>query len=258
MTLGSSRSGRYLLVAAVLTTALCVSFLAAQRGPAAGALPRLPDGKPDLQGIWQSDGKAAADVQPFAEGQQIPYKPGAEAKKRQNFADRAKSDPLNSCFMPGVPRIMYLDHPYQIFQAKDHIAFTFEWSSVFRLIYTTTKASPHPGIDSWMGDSRGRWEGNTLVVDVIGSNDRTWFDQAGNYHSDKMHVTERYTLTDPDTIRYEATITDPEVFTRPWKISFPIHRVKNKSRVLEYQCQAEKEEKNGDFERDTRTWYPKR
>jgi hypothetical protein len=234
-----------------------VSLLAAQRGPAP-TIPRLPDGKPDLHGIWQSDGKPAVDVQPFVEGGQIPYKTGADAKKRQNFADRAKADPLNSCFMPGVPRIMYLEHPYQIFQAKDHIAFTFEWSSVFRLIYTTTKASPHPGIDSWMGDSRGHWEGDTLVVEVIGSNDRTWFDQAGNYHSDKMRVTERYTLTDADTMRYEATITDPEVFSRPWKISFPIRRIKGKSRALEFQCQAEKEEKNGDFEREQRTWYPKR
>ena len=109
-----------------------------------------------------------------------------------------------------------------------------------------------------MGDSRGHWEGDTLVVDVIGNNDRTWFDLAGNYHSDKMRVTERYTLTDADTIRYEATVTDPEIFTRPWKISFPIHRVKNKVRVLEYQCQATKEEKSGDWERDPRTWYPKR
>ena len=258
MTLGFSKSGRHLLLSGILLAVCGVSFFAAQRGPAPVALPRLADGKPNLQGIWQSDGKPAADVQPFVEGGQIPYKPGAEAKKRENFADRAKSDPLNSCFMPGVPRIMYLDHPFQIFQAKDHIAFTFEWSSVFRLIYTTTKVSPHPGIDSWMGDSRGRWEGNTLVVEVIGSNNRTWFDQAGNYHSDKMRVTERYTLTDADTIRYEATITDPEVFSRPWKISFPIHRIKNKSRVLEYQCQAEKEEKNGDFEREQRTWYPKR
>jgi len=258
MALGSLRSGRYLLAAAVLLMALCVSFLAVQRGPAAGALPRLPDGKPDLQGIWQSDGKAAADVQPFVEGGPIPYKPGADAKKRENFTNRAKADPLNSCFMPGVPRIMYLEYPYQIFQTKDHIAITYEWSSVFRLIYTTTRASPHPGVDSWMGDSRGHWEGDTLVVEVIGSNDRSWLDQAGNYHSDKMRVTERYTLADADTIRYEATITDPEIFTRPWKISMPLKRVKNKSRVLEYQCQAEKEEKSGDFEREPRTWYPKK
>ncbi|HVQ65072.1 MAG TPA: hypothetical protein VMT78_11080 [Terriglobia bacterium] len=251
----SRRFGRYVL-AALLLEVLCLSLMAAQtRGP---ALPRLPDGKPDLQGIWQSDGKPAADVQPFVEGREIPYKPAAADKKRENFTNRAKADPLVSCFMPGVPRIMYLEYPYQIFQAKDHIAITYEWSHVFRLIYTTTKTSPHPGVDSWMGDSRGRWEGDTLVVDVVGNNDRTWFDLAGNHHSDKMRVTERYTLTDPDTIRYEATVTDPEIFTRPWKISFPIHRVKNKVRVLEYQCQATKEEKSGDWERDPRTWYPRR
>ena len=251
----SRRFGRYVL-ATLLLEVLCLSLMAAQtRGP---ALPRLPDGKPDLQGIWQSDGKPAADVQPFVEGREIPYKPAAADKKRENFTNRAKADPLVSCFMPGVPRIMYLEYPYQIFQARDHIAITYEWSHVFRLIYTTTKTSPHPGVDSWMGDSRGRWEGDTLVVEVVGNNDRTWFDLAGNYHSDKMRVTERYTLTDPDTIRYEATITDPEIFTRTWKISFPIHRVKNKVRVLEYPCQATKEEKSGDWERDPRTWYPRR
>lgn len=257
MRLGSLRSRRYLFVI-VLVAALGASLLAAQRGPAGGAIPRQADGKPDLHGIWQSDGKAAADVQPFVEGKTIPYKPEAETKKRENQKNRAKADPLESCFMPGVPRIMYLSYPYQIFQTKDHIAMTFEWSSVYRLIYMSAKEPKHPGVDSWMGDSRGRWEGDTLVVDVIGNNDRTWFDQAGNYHSDKMRISERYTLTDADTIQYEATITDPEVFSRPWKISMPLRRIKNKQRVLEFQCQAEKEEKNGEFERDSRTWYPKR
>ena len=247
---------RLCLVMAVAFLALpSASGLAVQRGP---SLPRLADGKPNLQGIWQSDGKAAPDVQPYVEGGSIPYKPAATAKKQSNFRDRAKEDPLNSCFMPGVPRIMYLEYPFQVFQAKDHIVFTFEWSSVFRLIYTTAKESPHQGVDSWMGDSRGRWEGDTLVVEVIGSNDRAWFDAAGNYHSDKMRVTERYTMTDPDTIRYEATVTDPEIFTKPWKITIALHRVKNKVRALEYQCQAEKETKNGDWERNPRTWYPGR
>ncbi len=110
----------------------------------------------------------------------------------------------------------------------------------------------------WAGVSRGRWEGDTLVVDVIGQNNRTWFDLAGNHHSENMKLTERYTLVDADTLQYEVTVTDPDVFTRPWKVSLPFHRVKNTPRVLEYQCQAEKEEKNGDFERDPRTWYPKR
>ncbi|HZI51504.1 MAG TPA: hypothetical protein VFE29_06750 [Terriglobia bacterium] len=257
MTLGPFRYGRYLSLAALVGT-LGASLLAMQRGPAGVVIPRTADGKPDLHGIWQSDGKASGDVQPFVEGGAIPYKPEAQAKKAENQKSRATADPLESCFMPGVPRIMYLTYPYQIFQTKDHIAMTFEWSSVYRLIYMSAKEPKHPGVDSWMGDSRGHWDGDTLVVDVVGSNDRTWFDQAGNYHSDKMRITERYTLTDPDTIRYEATITDPEVFTRPWKIIISLRRIKNKARVLEFQCQAEKEEKNGAFERDSRTWYPKR
>ena len=257
MPLASVKVGRNLLWVFLLV-ALCVSLAAVQRGPATGALPRLADGKPNLQGIWQAGNTVVTDIQPFVEGREIPYKPAAAEKKRENFRNRQTADPLSNCYMPGVPRIMYLSYPFQIFQARDHIALTFEWSSVFRLIYTTTKTSPHPGIDSWMGDSRGRWEGDTLVVDVIGLNDRTWLDLAGNYHSDKMRLVERYTLVNADTLRYDVTVTDPEVFSRPWKISVPLQRVKNKTRVLEYQCQAEKEEKNGAFEREPRTWYPKK
>jgi len=229
-----------------------VPALATQR-----PIPRTPDGKPNLQGIWQVSNNAATDVQPFVEGKEIPYKPAGAQKKAQNFKNRQTADPLASCYMPGVPRIMYLNYPFQIFQTRDHVAITFEWSSVFRLIYTNTKGPRHAGIDSWMGDSRGRWEGDTFVVDVTQQNDRTWFDVAGNHHSDKMRVTERYTLENEDSLRYEATITDPDVFTRPWKIVLPLRRMKDKTRVLEFQCQAEKEEKNGDFERNPRTWYPK-
>ena len=108
-----------------------------------------------------------------------------------------------------------------------------------------------------MGDSRGHWEGDTLVVDVTDHNDKTWFDMAGNFHSEALRVTERYTLLDADTIQYEVTIQDPKVFTRPWKISMPLYRQKRHDRILEYQCQAEAEEANGAFERDPRTWYPK-
>ena len=232
------------------------------------ALPRTPDGKPNLQGIWQVRNRAASDLQDHAakhempagksvvEGGEIPYQPWAAAKKQENFVNREKLDPLAKCFLPGVPRIMYMEFPFQIFQTRDHIAMTFEWSSVFRLIYTNGKAGPI-GIDFWMGDSRGRWEGDTLVVDVTSHNDRTWFDMAGDFHSDAMRLTERYTMLDPDTIRYEVTITDPKVFTRPWKISMPLYRQKDMDRVLEYQCQAEAEEASGDFERDPRTWFPK-
>jgi hypothetical protein len=108
-----------------------------------------------------------------------------------------------------------------------------------------------------MGDSRGRWEGDTLVVEVTNHNDKTWFDSSGNFHSNALKVTERYSLSDADTMRYEATMEDPKVFTRPWKISMPLYRVKDMDRILEYQCVAEAEEASGAFHREPRTWYPK-
>ena len=107
-----------------------------------------------------------------------------------------------------------------------------------------------------MGDSRGHWEGDTLVVEVKGQNDKTWFDMAGDFHSDALRVTERYSMLDADAIQYEATIEDSKAFTKPWKISMPLFRHKDIDRILEYQCQAEAEEAEGSFERDSRTWYP--
>jgi hypothetical protein len=231
-------------------------------------IPRTADGKPNLQGIWQVRSRASDDLQDHAardgmpagkgvvEGGAIPYLPAAEGKKKENYEKRKTADPLSQCFLPGVPRIMYMEFPYQIFQTKDHVAITFEWSNVFRLIYTNGKPGPK-GIDFWMGDSRGHWEGDTLVVDVSNFNDKTWFDMAGNFHSDQLHLTERYTMVDADTLQYEVTIQDPKVFSKPWKISMPMYRRKEMSRILEYQCQAEAEEAKGLFERDTRTWYPK-
>jgi hypothetical protein len=236
--------------------------------PARPALPRTADGKPNLQGIWQVHNRASYDLQDHAakngmpagqgvvEGGEIPYLPASAAKKKENDEHRQTADPLSKCYMPGVPRIMYMEFPFQIFQTRDHVAMTFEWSSVFRLIYTNGKPAPK-GIDFWMGDSRGHWEGDTLVVDVTDHNDKTWFDMAGNFHSDALRLTERYTMLDADTIQYEVTIQDPKVFSRPWKISMPLYRQKEMKRVLEYQCQAELEEANGAFERDPHTWYPK-
>jgi hypothetical protein len=233
----------------------------------AGALPRTADGHPDLQGIWEVRGRAAYDLRDHAaragmpagkgvvDGGEIPYQPWAAARQRENFASRATADPLARCYMPGVPRIMYLEYPFQIFQTRDHVAMTFEWSQIFRLIYTNG-AKPPVGIDSWMGDSRGHWEGDTLVVDVTHQNDRTWFDMAGDFHSDAVSLVERYTLADRDTIRYDVTVQDPKVFTRPWRISTAFDRQKDMDRVLEYQCQAEAEEANGAFERSPKTWYP--
>lgn len=243
-------------------------FGVAREASSQGALPRMPDGRPNLEGIWQVRNRASYDLEDHVarygmpagravvEGGVIPYQPWAAKRKLENLARRAKRDPLAQCYLPGVPRIMYMEWPFQIFQTTDHIAMTFEWTQVYRLIYTN--GSRHiDGIEFWMGDSRGRWEGDTLVVEVTNHNDRTWFDMVGNFHSEALKVTERYTLMDADTLQYEATIEDPKVFTRPWKISMPLHRHKDMDRLLEYQCQAEREEANGAFERDRHTWYPR-
>ncbi len=230
--------------------------------------PRTADGKPNLQGIWQVQGRAAYDLQDHAardgmpaaksvvDGGEIPYLPAALTKKNDNYSNRKKADPLGKCFFPGVPRIMYMEYPFQIFQTPEHIAIAFEWSQVHRLIYTNGKPALHEGNEAWMGSSRGHWEGDALVVTVTDHNNKTWFDMAGDFHSDALKVTERYTLVDADTIRYEATIEDPKTFSKPWKISMPMVRQKNIDHLMEYQCQAEAEEAANLFERDSRTWYP--
>jgi hypothetical protein len=231
-------------------------------------LPRTADGKLNFEGIWQAYSTAAADLQDHAArynvlagrsvvvGGEIPYQSWAAAKKAENFQNRQKADPVGKCYIPGVPRVMYLDFPFQIFQTAQTIAIAFEWSLDYRLIYTD--GSPHPEADTtfWMGDSRGRWDGDTLVVDVANNNDKTWFDMAGDFHSDALHVVERYRMTDPDTIQYEATIEDSKVFTKPWTIRLPLHRRTDRGRLFEYACQAEVEEANGAFTREPRTWYP--
>ncbi len=225
-------------------------------------IPRATDGKPDLQGIWQVHNRAAYGLEyhdakhlmpagpSVVAGGEIPYLPAAREQQRQNFANRTTADPLNQCYLPGVPRIMYMEYPFQIFQTAEHLAITFEWSQVYRLIYTAGQPTLHEGIESWMGNSRGRWEGDVLVVEVTDHNDRTWLDAAGTFHSNALRVTERYAMRDANTIDYEATIEDPNVFERPWTIRVPLHRQTDLPRIYEYQCQAEKEEENGAFERD--------
>src|SRR5580658_5488278 len=202
-----------------------------QRAGGAGSLPRTADGKPNFQGIWQVRSRAAYDLldhsaregmpagKSVVAGGEIPYQPWAAAKKVENYVNRGKADPLGQCFFPGVPRIMYMEYPFQIFQTAEHVAMTFEWSSVYRLIYTDGKPPLHAGFDWWMGNSRGKWEGDTLVVTVTDHNDKTWFDMAGDFHSEELKLTERYTMLDADTIQYEVTVEDPKVFTKAWKMS---------------------------------------
>jgi hypothetical protein len=256
---------RTLHLAAILVIAPASTLLAAAQN--AVSLPRAADGNPNLEGIWQASSTAAADLQDHPAGYNmlagrsvvvggtIPYQPWAAAQKAANFRNRAKADPLAQCYIPGTPRILYLDFPFQIFQTRRAIGMAFEWSLDYRLIYLD--GSSHPAdLDSWMGDSRGRWEGDTLVVDVANHNDKTWFDMAGDFHSNALHVVERYRMTGPDTIQYEATIDDAKVFTRPWTIRLELHRRTDRARLFEYVCEAEAEEANGAFPREERTWYP--
>ena len=232
--------------------------------------PRI-DGKPDLNGIWQTLNEADYDLEGHAarpamalrqgpygpvpaapvlalgavgavppslgvvEGDEIPYKPEALAVKKENRQNWLSRDPEIKCYLPGVPRATYIPQPFQIFENAHEIFIAYQYDGAVRNIYLKDPG-PAP-VDSWMGQSVGHWEGDTLVVDVTGFNDKSWFDRAGNYHSDALHVIERYTRTSPDIISYQATIEDPHVFTRPWKISMPLYRRQEKNaQLLEFKC----------------------
>jgi hypothetical protein len=171
------------------------------------------------------------------EGGEIPYQPWALAKKKDNFEKRASADPLSKCYLPGVPRITYTPLPFQILQAEKQVSIFYQYAHAVRFIFANGSKHPEGHIDWWLGDSRGEWQGDTLNVDVIHFNDQTWFDRSGNFHSEDLHVVERYTLTDADHIRYEATIEDPKVFTRPWKMSMILYRHKEPNiQLLEHEC----------------------
>jgi hypothetical protein len=194
----------------------------------------------DLRGIWMAENNADASLERAhvivdpPDGK-IPYQPGAIATQKQNFANRATADPEARCFQPGVPRAAYLRSPFQIFQNERAVYIVYQDAHAYRIVYLN--GSPHnDGLPFAMGDSRGHWEGNTLVADVTSFSDATWLDAAGNYHSDELHVVERYTRVNHDTVLYEATIEDPKVFTRPWKIRMPLHRQKG-IQILEDECE---------------------
>ncbi len=222
----------------------------AQASQSAG-MPRTRDGKPDLSGIWQvfntandnllshsasADGPAGLGV---VEGDEIPYRPEALARKQENFATRATRDTESQCYLPGVPRITYMPFPFQIIQMPDVTTILYQYLHAVRHIHTNGSAHPKGPIEWWMGDSRGRWEGDTLVVDVVHFNDATWFDRTGTYHSEALHVVERYTLMGADHINYEVTIEDPKVFTRPWKMRMVLYRRKEPNfQLLDYDCYA--------------------
>jgi hypothetical protein len=169
------------------------------------------------------------------EGNAIPYQPWAAAKKKENQDHWLERDPEIRCYMPGVPRATYMPYPFQILQGTNKIVFAYEFAGATRTVHLD-KVGNSPG-PTWMGWSRGRWEGETLVVDVTDFNDQTWFDRSGNFHSEALHVVERYTPVSPYHLMYEVTIEDPKVFTRPWKMSMPIYRRFERGKQLyEYKC----------------------
>ena len=217
-------------------------------GTVASAIPRTADGKPDFSGIWQAMNTAHWNILPHAAssdgpaglgvvvGGELPYLPSALAKKNENYRNRMIGDTDVKCLLPGVPRVMYLPYPFQIFQTPTVLKMAFEYGHATRNIYMNS-AHPEGPIEWRMGDSRGRWDGDTLVVDVVHLSGETWFDRAGNHHSADMHVVERYTMRGPDHIQYEATIEDPSVFSQPWKMQMILYRhVEPNFQLLEYEC----------------------
>jgi hypothetical protein len=264
------RSGWILSIATLAVLALLSStFAAGQAVPPRYVPPRTSDGRPDLQGFWQVLNTAAWNLQTHdaewgipaglgvVDGNEIPYLPAALTRKEENFAKRATADPTTvSCKMAGVPRITYMPFPFQVVQSADQVVILYEYDHHLRTIYTNG-TKHNEGLTSHVGDSRGRWEGDTLVVDVRHFTDETWFDRAGNYHSDALRVVERYTRTSPDVITYEATIEDPKVFSRPWTIRMPLYRRQEANfRLLEYECHALGNELDGRFMKGLQLFKP--
>ena len=234
-------------------------------------LPRTPSGRPDMNGLWQALGNAHWDIEPHAarpalamqpgpvvpvpatevvalgavgsvpsgygvvEGGAIPYLPDALEVRDENRERWIERDPEIKCYLPGVPRATYMPFPFQIVQSETKFFIAYEYASAMREVYLEDPGPPQ--VDSWMGQSHGRWEGDTFVVEVSGFNGQAWFDRAGNHHGPGLRVTERYTMTGPDHIMYEAEIDDPETFARPWTIRMPLYRnVDPNARLGQFKC----------------------
>jgi hypothetical protein len=207
-------------------------------------IPRLTNGRPDLSGVWQGGGvslygegdsarKMPPPVNPPPKREPVPYQAWAEAKtKTYTPAD----DPTLACLLPGVPRITSMPMPFEIVEKPNEIVIAYESFHAFRIIPINEKLE-HPSdlVPTWMGDSVARWDGDTLVIDVTGFNDKTWLSGTGSIHSENLHVVERFTLNSDDTITYAATVTDPKVLTKPWVTGALLRRPPN-TRVEEYEC----------------------
>ena len=219
----------------------------------------VPADSPDLSGIWQTMNTAHWNLEghtakkmpvtgligayggmlagtSVVDKGEIPYRPEALLQRDANREDWTNLDPAAKCYIPGIPRQTYMPAPFQILQTDTEIFIAYEWGSNSRSIFMNRSGTSAP-LPSWMGYSLGRWEGDTLVVDVTSQMADTWFDASGNYHSGELHVEERYRLVSDNHLQYEATITDPVVFTEPWTIRMPLYRrIEKGARLLEYKC----------------------
>lgn len=238
-----------------------VTGLVADAGAQQPERPGRIGDKPNFNGIWQAlnsahwnlEGHPAEAIDAFwpmgaiaaipagrsvVEGGSIPYLPEALAKRDDNRANWPASDPEAKCYMPGIPRATYMPHPFQIVQGEgDIILFSYAFANANRPVYMNPEQHRIAPVDLWMGWSNGSWDGDTLVIEVNSSIDQTWLDRAGNHHSPAMIVTERYTLLDENLLQYEATIDDPQTFSRPWTISMPLYRnIDPDARLLEFNC----------------------
>jgi hypothetical protein len=212
------------------------------------ALPRTAAGRPDFSGIWQSLSGADYGLEahgarhdappgPGVLSEAIPYQESALKQRAANFAKRAELDPARQCFSLGTPRGVYYPEPFQIFQRDRDLTLLFQRGFRARTINTNDSLHPEGPIGFWFGDSRAQWEGDTLVVDVVDFTPETWLDAAGDFHSESLHVTERWHLLDENTLQYEATLEDPEVYTKPWNLSVQLHRVREANfQLVENTC----------------------
>lgn len=235
--------------ATVLLVALAASPAPARAQASTYNGPRTPDGKPDLNGIWQVLGTAHWDLEPHSaqegvpaglgvvEGGEIPYQPWALEQRKNNYDNRMTADPVRRCFLPGVPRVTYMPFPFEITQGPNHVLIAYEFANASRTIFLDDTPRLGEDLEFWMGDSRGHWEGDTLVVESRSFNAETWFDQAGNFHSEALRVIERYRPMSPNHVQYQVTIEDPKVFTRPWNMNMIIYRrLEQNLQLLDYGC----------------------
>jgi len=264
------------ILSAAVGAGIAMAVVRSTTAPASGPA-RTSDGKPNFSGIWQANNEAHWDLQahearagavtqpgvypaydfasvPAApvlalgaaagvpgslgvvgDDGEIPYKPEAAAMKKENRANWIDRDPELKCYLPGIPRAMYMPYPFRIDQSTNKIQRAFTFANAARTIHLDKAEGPPD--DTYMGHSVGHWEGDSLVVDVTGFNGKNWFDRAGNFHSASLHLVERFTPISPNAIRYEVTIEDPEVFTRPWRIAMPLYRrLEPNIQLIEYPC----------------------